>query len=299
LQQLELFQEWVTGSQKVSLYGPFRLLRLAGGPLKLFLLEWDYYPWGSELQLANSDSNHYKFTGKERDAETGLDYFGARYYGNSLGRFITPDWSLTPVPVPYADLTDPQSLNQYSCVRNIPTSKTDPDGHCCLEEEITEEIAEVAVKHFPKVIAAFEKSFEATGTALTTATETAAEVSVKGGVKLLGVLAIVLTPTPAGDCHDDFSCKGEKNDPNKKSGTQPTPAPQASEEHTKDARPSTREDHQQGQARKRRDRGGEKGDARRRPPRKRPPGWKGPWPPDPNPPDPRKHPKEATQPLPE
>ncbi len=40
--------------------------------------ESDYYPWGGELQFVNNDSNHYKFTGKERDTESGLDYFGAR-----------------------------------------------------------------------------------------------------------------------------------------------------------------------------------------------------------------------------
>jgi len=91
--------------------------------------ESDYYPWGGELQFVNNDSNHYKFTGKERD-ETGLDYFGARYYSNGLARFITPDWSSSPMPVPYADFGDPQSLNQYSYVRNIPTSRADADGHC-------------------------------------------------------------------------------------------------------------------------------------------------------------------------
>jgi RHS repeat-associated protein len=96
--------------------------------------ESDYYPWGGELQFTNNDSNHYKFSGKERDSETGLDYFGARYYANSLGRFVTSDWSSTPVPVPYADLHDPQSLNQYTYVRNIPTSTMDPDGHCCWDE---------------------------------------------------------------------------------------------------------------------------------------------------------------------
>ena len=47
--------------------------------------ESDFYPWGGELQFVNNDSNHYKFTGKERDTETGLDYFGARYYSNGLG----------------------------------------------------------------------------------------------------------------------------------------------------------------------------------------------------------------------
>jgi RHS repeat-associated protein len=91
--------------------------------------ESDFYPWGGELQFINNDPNHYKFTGKERDAETQLDYFGARYYSNGLGRFVSSDWSAVPVPVPYADLTDPQSLNQYSYVRNVPTSKADFDGH--------------------------------------------------------------------------------------------------------------------------------------------------------------------------
>jgi RHS repeat-associated protein len=72
-------------------------------------------------------------TGKERDAETGLDYFGARYYSNGLGRFISADWSATPIPVPYAHFDDPQTLNQYSYVRNIPTSLEDADGHGILE----------------------------------------------------------------------------------------------------------------------------------------------------------------------
>jgi YD repeat-containing protein len=45
--------------------------------------ESDYYPWGGELKISAADAgNHYKFTGKERDPESGLDYFGARYYGN-------------------------------------------------------------------------------------------------------------------------------------------------------------------------------------------------------------------------
>jgi RHS repeat-associated protein len=35
----------------------------------------------------------YKFTSKERDAKSGLDYFGARYYGSTMGRFMFPDWS--------------------------------------------------------------------------------------------------------------------------------------------------------------------------------------------------------------
>src|SRR5439155_7306015 len=92
--------------------------------------ESDFYPWGGELQFVNNDPNDYKFTGKERDVESGLDYFGARYYSNGLGRFITPDWAAKAAAVPYADFADPQSLNLYTYVRNLPTSKADPDGHC-------------------------------------------------------------------------------------------------------------------------------------------------------------------------
>ncbi|HEY2495880.1 MAG TPA: RHS repeat-associated core domain-containing protein [Candidatus Angelobacter sp.] len=92
--------------------------------------ESDYYPWGGELQFTNNDSNHYKFTGKERDSETGLDYFGARYDSNGLGRFATPDWAAKATTVPYAEFADPQSLNLYSYVRNLPTTRFDADGHC-------------------------------------------------------------------------------------------------------------------------------------------------------------------------
>ncbi len=71
-------------------------------------------------------------TGKERDSETGLDYFGARYFSSAQGRFTSPDWSEKPQPVPYADLSDPQTLNLYSYVRNNPLRKADTDGHCGL-----------------------------------------------------------------------------------------------------------------------------------------------------------------------
>ena len=69
------------------------------------------------------------FTGKERDAESGLDYFGARYYASNMGRFMSPDWSAKTSPVPYARLTDPQTLNLYSFVTNTPLTNIDRDGH--------------------------------------------------------------------------------------------------------------------------------------------------------------------------
>ena len=69
----------------------------------------------------------YGFTGKERDAESGLDNFGARYYASTMGRFMSPD----PSGLAYADPTDPQSLNLYSCAQNNPLKNTDPTGLYC------------------------------------------------------------------------------------------------------------------------------------------------------------------------
>src|SRR5271169_2226822 len=69
------------------------------------------------------------FTGKERDSESNLDNFGARYDASSLGRFMSPDWSAKPQGVPYAEFADPQSLNLYAYVRNNPLSRMDADGH--------------------------------------------------------------------------------------------------------------------------------------------------------------------------
>ena len=77
------------------------------------------------------DATPLHFTGKERDSESGNDYFGARYYASSMGRWLSPDWSKTPEGVPYADLTNPQSLNLYGYVLNNPLAKPDLDGHGC------------------------------------------------------------------------------------------------------------------------------------------------------------------------
>src|SRR5258707_2647876 len=91
----------------------------------------DFYPWGGTVPGVgvSTSNNHYKFTGKERDSESGLDYFGPRYYSNGLGRFISADWSATPEPVPYAHFDDPQTLNLYGYAAGTPVTLMDDDGH--------------------------------------------------------------------------------------------------------------------------------------------------------------------------
>jgi RHS repeat-associated protein len=83
--------------------------------------ESDYYPFGGEIPISNTDPNTYKFTGKERDSESGLDNFGSRYNASTMGRFMTPD------PLGGHN-EDPQTLNRYAYVRNNPLSLTDPTG---------------------------------------------------------------------------------------------------------------------------------------------------------------------------
>jgi RHS repeat-associated protein len=78
--------------------------------------------------LESRDGSRYQ--GKERDTETGNDDFGARYYTSRFGRWLSADWSSTPVPVPYANLSNPQTLNLYSMVSDDPESFADLDGHC-------------------------------------------------------------------------------------------------------------------------------------------------------------------------
>jgi RHS repeat-associated protein len=88
-----------------------------------------FYPFGQE-QSSTSDPNHYKFTGKERDTESGLDYFGARYYGSSMGRFMSPD------PLLNSGRPDnPQTWNRYAYALNNPLTTVDPTGLYNLDSD--------------------------------------------------------------------------------------------------------------------------------------------------------------------
>jgi len=110
----------------------------------------DYKPFGSiQAEYTVTDPiSDYKFSGKEVDEESALQYFGARYNDNQLGRFV----SIDPATLSISDekefkdkynrsveshLSDPQNLNSYSYVANNPLKNTDPDG------EIVETVVDV------------------------------------------------------------------------------------------------------------------------------------------------------------
>ena len=121
----------------------------------------DFAPFGEELSAGieiriaslgyGDDSTRQKLTSKERDAETGLDYFLARYYSSIQGRFTSPDefnggpielFSLAASSNPtfYANLTNPQSLNKYQYCYNSPLKYIDPDGHAPDGDGVIESI---------------------------------------------------------------------------------------------------------------------------------------------------------------
>ncbi|MDT7540601.1 MAG: hypothetical protein QOE33_505 [Acidobacteriota bacterium] len=94
----------------------------------------DYLPFGEEIGAGTGgrsqaqgygqvDNVRQRFTSKERDVETGLDYFGARYYGSIQGRFISSDPLLSS-----ARLENPQTWNRYPYTLNNPLRFVDPTG---------------------------------------------------------------------------------------------------------------------------------------------------------------------------
>jgi RHS repeat-associated protein len=130
-----------TGTQYLTAdhLGSTRLVSNASGAVAGY---HDYLPFGEEipspvggrgsLYWAAEGVTH-KFTGKERDTETsssamlGLDYFGARYFSSTMGRFASPD-----APLVDQDSEDGQSWSLYGYVRNNPLKFIDPTGRDCI-----------------------------------------------------------------------------------------------------------------------------------------------------------------------
>ncbi|MEK6289733.1 MAG: RHS repeat-associated core domain-containing protein [Acidobacteriota bacterium] len=130
--------------------GSTRVVTKSDGTVKA---RYDYLPFGEEIPstigvrgsvggYSGADSTRQKFTQKERDNESGLDYFLARYYSSAQGRFTSPDEftggpdelysfaeDASDNPTFYADIFQPQSLNKYQYCLNNPLAYVDPDGH--------------------------------------------------------------------------------------------------------------------------------------------------------------------------
>ncbi len=118
---------------------PLGSTRVVTGEDQSVLSRHDYLPFGEEIGagLGNrgqatgvsgytaslADGPAQKFTGKERDNESGLDYFQARYFSGAGGRFTSVDPENAG-----ADPGDPQSWNGYAYARNNPLLYVDPDG---------------------------------------------------------------------------------------------------------------------------------------------------------------------------
>ena len=79
-----------------------------------------YDPWGKVL--SGGTSLKYQYTGQEKDSETGLNYYGSRYYGSAIQHFVQPD-SIIP------NVYNPQQLNRYAYANNNPLKYVDPTGH--------------------------------------------------------------------------------------------------------------------------------------------------------------------------
>jgi RHS repeat-associated protein len=122
----------------------------------------DYLPYGEEIPSTMGlrpliggyglpDSTSQRFSGKERDAESGLDYFGARYFSGAQGRFTSID-PVTAINFQQMGgekarrrvenmLSNPQTWNMYSYALNNPLRFTDPNGEAVTSaEDVNEEI---------------------------------------------------------------------------------------------------------------------------------------------------------------
>ena len=133
---------WAQSSDEVVYYhtdaiGSVRMTTDATGAV---IQRYDFLPFGEPWDpQPNPDVR--QFAGKERDTETGLDYFGARYYSSGSGRFTSVD----PAVAWRATLVDPQLWNRYVYVRNNPFRFIDPDGRCIWDLCVAEAAVAIGV----------------------------------------------------------------------------------------------------------------------------------------------------------
>ena len=158
----------------------------------------DYYPFGEQIDVSAGDSRHgisaygagcaqlsQRFTAKQRDDESSLDYFLARYYSSGLGRFngVDPDNA-------GAGPGNPQSWNSYAYANGRPLSLADPDGRAPIPYfKVPERSSKQAQPGLVGTARAFTRSLRAKSrTALGVEGSLVAGrgFSMRGGVSVLG-----------------------------------------------------------------------------------------------------------------
>lgn len=129
----------------------------------------DYKPFGEENSVTAEPKNNKRFVGKEKDEETGLSYFGARYEDARIGRFIAVD------PVRAVDahsnktneqmLLNPQRLNMYAYALSNPYTNIDHDGQFSvraipyMDSYLFRLSYDYGVEYSPKFISLVSKTF--------------------------------------------------------------------------------------------------------------------------------------------
>jgi RHS repeat-associated protein len=104
------------------------------------------------------------FTGKERDTESGLDYFETRYFSSAQGRFTSPDAMI----MKKEWLADPQRWNKYAYVRNNPLRYIDPNGEDLViymyeGKDLTDEQKRYLRENMKQIQAAIAAKFKKAG----------------------------------------------------------------------------------------------------------------------------------------
>jgi RHS repeat-associated protein len=107
------------------------------------------------MSLSAASNPTSQFTGKERDAETGLDWFATRYMSSAQGRFTSPDsYNIVIEMLKGRDaqeqrtilndyISNPQVWNKYAYVLNNPLVNSDPDGRRAMTEDDARRLQEL------------------------------------------------------------------------------------------------------------------------------------------------------------